>query len=92
MSAFEGKADIEWRRFNVRFSAMKPAFSSGVFVPAVAFASTWAATLAAAVSIVHPVMVAFSTDSDVRYWHKAGIPVALNDVSFGGKRTSAEDW
>jgi hypothetical protein len=47
---------------------MKSAFSSGVFVPAVAFASTWAATVAAAASIVHPVMAAFSTVSDVRYW------------------------
>jgi hypothetical protein len=47
---------------------MKSAFSSGVFVPAFAFASTWAATVAAAASIVHPVMAAFSTVSDVRYW------------------------
>jgi hypothetical protein len=52
---------------------MKRAFSSGVFVPAVTFASTWAATLAAVASIVHPVIAACSTDSDVRYWPKADI-------------------
>jgi hypothetical protein len=61
---------------------MKPAFSSGGFVPAVAFASTWAATLAAAASIVHPVMAAFSTDSDVRYWHKADIGWRRSNVCF----------
>jgi hypothetical protein len=63
---------------------MKSAFSSGVFVPAVAFASTWAATVAAAASIVHPVMAAFSTDSDVRYWHLADVPISLSDVCFRG--------
>jgi len=37
---------------------MKRVFSSGVFVPTVAFASTRAATLAAVAPIVHPVMAA----------------------------------
>jgi hypothetical protein len=47
---------------------MKSAFSSGVFVPACRLRIDMAATVAAAASIVHPVMAAFSTDSDVRYW------------------------
>jgi hypothetical protein len=63
---------------------MKPAFSSGVFVPAATFASTWAATLAAVASIVHPVMAAFSTDSDVRFWHKADITGLSFNVRFWG--------
>jgi hypothetical protein len=46
---------------------MKRVFSSGVFVPTVAFASTRAATLAAVAPIVHPVMAAFPTHSDDRF-------------------------
>jgi hypothetical protein len=64
---------------------MKRAFSSGVFVPAVTFASTRAATLAAVASIVHPVMAACSTDSDVRYWPKADIRLCAANVRFPGK-------
>src|SRR5262245_29979960 len=54
-------------------AGMKRAFSSGAFLPPVTFASTWPATLAAVGSIVHPVLAAWSTDPDVRYWPKADI-------------------
>jgi hypothetical protein len=64
---------------------MKRAFSSGVFVPAVTFASTWAATLAAVALIVHPVIAACSADSDVRYWPKAVTRWCTDMSAFEGK-------